>query len=50
MKSAEAKDARTVVVHLSEPEPDFLFQVANPYNVIVPRKVVEPLDASGQGM
>ncbi|MGN6573079.1 MAG: ABC transporter substrate-binding protein [Pseudolabrys sp.] len=50
MKSAEAKDAHTVVVHLNEPEPDFLFQVANPYNVIVPRKVVEPLDASGQGM
>ena len=27
-----------------------LYQVANPYNVIVPRKVVEPLDASGHGM
>jgi peptide/nickel transport system substrate-binding protein len=50
MKSAEAKDEHTVVVHLNEPEPDFLFQVANPYNVIVPKKVVEPLDAAGQGM
>ncbi len=46
----EAKDTHTVVVHLNEPEADFLYQVANPYNVIVPRKVVEPLDASGQGM
>ena len=50
IKDVEAKDAHTVVVHLHEPEADFLFQVANPYNVIVPRKVVEPLDASGQGM
>ena len=50
MKSAEANDAHSVVVHLYEPEPDFLFQAANPYIVIVPRKVVEPLDASGQGM
>jgi peptide/nickel transport system substrate-binding protein len=50
MKDAEAIDATTVIVHLNEPEADFLFQVANPYNVIVPRKVVEPLDASGQGM
>src|SRR5690606_16606112 len=29
---------------------DFPFLVSNPYNVIVPRKVVEPLDASGEGM
>ena len=50
IKDTEAKGAYTVVVHLNEPEADFLFQVANPYNVIVPRKVVEPLDASGQGM
>jgi peptide/nickel transport system substrate-binding protein len=50
IKDVEATDAHTVVVHLNEPEADFLFQTANPYNVIVPRKVVEPLDASGQGM
>jgi peptide/nickel transport system substrate-binding protein len=50
IKDVEATDAHTVVVHLNEPEADFLYQVANPYNVIVPRKVVEPLDASGQGM
>jgi peptide/nickel transport system substrate-binding protein len=50
IKEVEAKDAHTVVVHLNEPEADFPFQVANPYNVIVPRKVAEPLDASGQGM
>jgi peptide/nickel transport system substrate-binding protein len=50
IKEVEARDTHTVVVHLKEPEPDFVFQVANPYNVIVPRKVVEPLDASGQGM
>ena len=50
IKNVEATDAHTVVVHLNEPEADFPFQVANPYNVIVPRAVVEPLDASGQGM
>ena len=50
VKEVEAKDARTVVVHLTAPQADFPFQVANPYNVIVPKKVVEPLDASGQGM
>src|SRR5581483_1467461 len=50
VKDVEAKDARTVVVHLNAPQADFPFQVANPYNVIVPRKVVEPLDTSGQGM
>jgi peptide/nickel transport system substrate-binding protein len=50
IQDVEAKDAHTVVVHLKEPEADFVFQVANPYNAIVPRKVVEPLDASGQGM
>lgn len=50
IKEIQAKDANTVVVLLNEPQADFPFQVANPYNVIVPRKVVEPLDASGQGM
>jgi peptide/nickel transport system substrate-binding protein len=50
IKDVQAKDDLTVVVNLAEPQADFPFQVANPYNVIVPRKVVEPLDASGQGM
>ena len=50
VKEVEAKDAVTVIVHLTAPQADFPFQVANPYNVIVPKKVVEPLDASGQGM
>ncbi len=50
IKDVEATDTHTVVVHLNAPEADFPFQVANPYNVIVPRAVVEPLDASGQGM
>ena len=50
IQNVEVKDARTVLVHLSAPQADFPFQVANPYNVIVPKNVVEPLDASGQGM
>ncbi len=50
VKMVEAKDATTVLIHLNAPQADFPFNVANPYNVIVPRKVVEPLDASGQGM
>jgi peptide/nickel transport system substrate-binding protein len=50
VKDVTAKDVVTVVVNLSAPQADFPFQVANPYNVIVPKKVVEPLDASGQGM
>ena len=50
IKNVEAKDAHTVVVHLSAPQADFPFMVSNPFNVIVPKKVVEPLDASGQGM
>lgn len=50
IQDVEAKDAHTVIVHLKEPSADFAYQVANPYNAIVPRKVVEPLDASGQGM
>ena len=39
-----------MVIRLTEPQPDFLFMVSNPYNVIVPKKVSEPLDAQGQGM
>ena len=41
---------RTVVVHLTQPQPDFLFLVSNPFNVIMSKKVAEPLDAQGQGM
>lgn len=50
IKQARAQDAKTVVFELTNPQADFPFQVANPYNVIVPKKVVEPLDESGQGM
>jgi peptide/nickel transport system substrate-binding protein len=50
IKNVEAKDAHTVVVHLNAPQADFPFMVSNPWNVIVPKKVVEPLDVSGQGM
>ncbi len=50
VKDVVAKDAHTVVVNLIAPQADFPFQVANPYNVIVPRKVVEPLDTAGTGM
>ena len=50
IKDVQAKDDLTVVVNLNQPQADFPFQVANPYNVIVPRKVVEPLDAAGTGM
>jgi peptide/nickel transport system substrate-binding protein len=48
--SMEARDPTTVVVRLKDPQPDFLFMVSNAYNVIVPRKVCEPLDAQGVGM
>ena len=48
--SIEAAGPLTVVMRLTEPQPDFLFMVSNPYNVIVPKKVCEPLDAQGQGM
>ena len=50
VKDVQAKDDHTVVVQLTAPQADFPFLVSNPYNVIVPRKVVEPLDASGQGV
>lgn len=50
IKAVDAKDAHTIVVHLLAPQADFPFLVSNPYNVIVPKKVVQPLDASGQGM
>ena len=46
----QARDARMVVIALSEPQADFPSLVSNPFNVIYPKKVVEPLDAEGQGM
>src|SRR5690606_35461002 len=50
IEGIEARDPQTVVVKLLQPQPDFLFLISNPFNVIMPRKVVEPLDAQGQGM
>jgi peptide/nickel transport system substrate-binding protein len=46
----EARDALTVVIGLAEPQADFPSLVSNPFNVIYPKKVVEPHDAQGQGM
>ncbi len=48
--SVEAADAKTVVVKLAQPQPDFPFLVSNPFNVIYCKAVAAPLDASGQGM
>jgi len=39
-----------VVITLKQPQLDFVFLVSNPYNVILPKAVAEPLDAQGQGM
>lgn len=50
VEAIEARGPRTVVTHLAQPQADFLYLVANPFNVIYPKKVAEPLDASGQGM
>ncbi|MCC7428111.1 MAG: ABC transporter substrate-binding protein [Alphaproteobacteria bacterium] len=46
----EAPGPRTVVVRLKAPQPDFLFMVSNPFNVIYSKAVAEPLDAQGTGM
>lgn len=46
----EAVDARTVVIKLTQPQPDFLFLVSNPFNAIYCKSVAAPLDASGTGM
>ena len=40
----------TVVITLAQAQLDFPFLVSNPYNVILCKKVAEPLDAQGQGM
>jgi len=45
-----AQGTRTVVVTLVQPQLDFPFLISNPYNVILPKKVAEPLDAQGSGM
>ena len=50
VQRVEARDESTVVVHLAQPQPDFLFLVSNPFNVIYSKKFAEPLDAQGQGM
>lgn len=50
IKDIVATDARTVVISLKQPQLDFPFLVSNPWNVIMPKAVVEPLDAKGQGM
>jgi len=50
VSGVEARDPRTVVVHLNQPQPDFLFLVSNPFNAIYPKAVAQPLDAQGQGM
>jgi peptide/nickel transport system substrate-binding protein len=50
VQKIEPRGAHTVVVTLAQPQPDFLFLVSNPFNVIVPKKVAEPLDMQGRGM
>lgn len=50
VEGMEARGPRTVVLHLAQPQADFLYLVANPFNVIYPKKVAEPLDATGQGL
>jgi len=50
IQAIEVRDARTVVVNLAHAQPDFLFLVSHPGNVIVPKKIAEPLDAQGLGM
>lgn len=50
VEAIETRGARTVVVRLAQPQADFLFLVNNPFNVIMPKKIAEPLDAQGQGM
>jgi peptide/nickel transport system substrate-binding protein len=50
IEAIETRGPLTVVVRLVQPQADFLFLASNPFNVIMPKKVVEPLDAQGQGM
>lgn len=46
----EAEGPSTVKITLAQPQPDFPMLVSNPFNVIYPKAVVEPLDAEGIGM
>ena len=48
--NVRAPDAHTVVVELTERQADFPSLVGNPFNVIYPKSVAQPLDAQGQGM
>jgi len=48
--SITAGDSNTVVIALAEPQADFPSLVSNPFNVIYPKQVAEPLDARGIGM
>ena len=48
--SIQASDPRTVMIALAAPQADFPSLVSNPFNVIYPKQVVEPLDAQGIGM
>lgn len=50
IKAVETPDPLTVVLYLTAPQPDIPYLVSNPFNVIYPKKVVEPLDAQGIGM
>lgn len=50
VETIETPDRRTVVIRLTEPQADFPSLVSNPFNVIYPKSVVEPLDREGQGM
>ncbi|MEO3388763.1 ABC transporter substrate-binding protein [Mesorhizobium sp. CAU 1741] len=46
----EPVGAAGLKITLSQPQPDFPLLVSNPFNVIYPKAVVEPLDAEGVGM
>ncbi len=50
IESMEAAGPLKVVIRLAQAQPDFLFLVSNPFNVIVNKAVTEPLDAQGQGL
>lgn len=50
VEAIEAADDYTVVITLAQSQADFPYLVSNPFNVIVPRAVAEPLDAEGIGM
>ena len=41
IKGVEAKDEFTLVIHMREPQPSFIFQLSLPYCKVVPHEVVE---------